>query len=115
MAEEVPGWLERILLPQLSELKGQIREIKGQISEVRGEVREVRGEVRQVNGRVESLAGRMVGEFKAVHTEIQRLDEKISTEVKRLDSRLDGIEENRLLEGKISNIESRLVALEARK
>ena len=67
MAEKVPGWLERILLPQLSELKGEIV----------------------------GLEGRMQGEFKALHAEIKRLDEKIDALDKRTDvtQRLAVVEE----------------------
>jgi hypothetical protein len=49
MAEKIPGWLERILLPQISEL----------------------------NGEVKATNGRMDGEFKAVHSEFKRLDQRI--------------------------------------
>lgn len=49
MAEKIPGWLERIILPQISELKGDIK----------------------------AMDARMEGEFKVVHSEIKRLDQKI--------------------------------------
>lgn len=34
MAEKVPGWLERILLPQISEVKGEIKAIHSEIRRV---------------------------------------------------------------------------------
>jgi len=75
MAEKVPGWLERILLPQISELKG---------------------EVKAINARLE-------GEFKAVHSEIRRLDEKIDS----LDKRMDVVQRLAVVEGKVQELESR--------
>jgi hypothetical protein len=75
MAEKVPGWLERILLPQISELKG---------------------EVKAINARLD-------GEFKAVHSEIRRLDEKIDS----LDKRMDVVQRLAVVEGKVQELESR--------
>jgi hypothetical protein len=75
MAEKVPGWLERILLPQMSELKG---------------------EVKAINARLD-------GEFKAVHSEIRRLDEKIDG----LDKRMDVVQRLAVVEGKVQELESR--------
>ncbi len=75
MAEKVPGWLERVLLPQISELKG---------------------EVRAVNARID-------GEFKAVHSEIGRLEEKIDG----LDKRMDVVQRLAVVEGKVQELETR--------
>jgi hypothetical protein len=75
MAEKVPEWLERILLPQISELKG---------------------EVKATNARLD-------GEFKAVHSEIRRLDEKIDG----LDKRMDFVQRLAIVEGKVSELEGR--------
>lgn len=75
MAQKVPGWLERDLLPQLSELKGEIR----------------------------TLGGGFDGEFKAVHSELRRLDEKIDG----LDKRMGVVQRLAMVEGKISELESR--------
>jgi len=64
MAEKVPGWLERILLPQISGVKGELK---------------------AVNARIDGLEGKMDGEFKAVHSEIRRVDQKIDSLEKRMD------------------------------
>ena len=66
MAEKIPGWLERVLLPQISELKGEVR----------------------------ATNARMDGEFKAVHSEFRRLDQKIDGVDERLRQRIDGVEQN---------------------
>jgi hypothetical protein len=49
--ERVPGWLERILLPRLSEITG---------------------EMKAINAGIEGLDGKLEGEFKAVHSELKR-------------------------------------------
>jgi hypothetical protein len=41
---------------------------------------------------MDGLASRMDGEFRAVHTDIERLVEKTSGEFKRLDQGIDGID-----------------------
>lgn len=61
MAGKVPGWLERVLLPQISELKGELK---------------------AMNARIE-------GEFKVVHSEIKRVEETLGTKIDELDRRVD--------------------------
>ncbi len=78
MAEKIPGWLERVLLPQISEVKGELKAINA----------------------------RMDGEFRAVHSEISRLDEKIDSVDAKLTTRIDAVESN--LTTRIDSVESRL-------
>ena len=57
MAEKVPGWLERVLLPQISEMKGELKAINARID----------------------------GEFRVVHSEIKRVEETLGTKIDELD------------------------------
>jgi predicted nuclease with TOPRIM domain len=82
MAEKVPSWLERVLLPQISEVKGELK---------------------AVSGRIDRLDGRMEGEFKAVHSEIKRLDEK----VEGLEKRMDITQRVAVIETKVHELEAR--------
>ena len=75
MAARVPSWLERVLLPQMNELKGEIR----------------------------ALDARVEGEFKAVHSEIRRLDEKIDS----IDKRMDVTQRVAVIEEKMRELESK--------
>lgn len=61
MAEKIPGWLERILLPQISEVKAELK---------------------ATNARIE-------GEFKVVHSEIKRVEETLGTKIDELNKRMD--------------------------
>jgi len=56
MAEKVPGWLERVLLPQVSEIKEETKALDAKLGGFQAEVE---------------------GEFRAVHSEISRLDQKV--------------------------------------
>jgi hypothetical protein len=85
MAEKVPGWLERILLPQISEIKGEIKLVNVRID----------GLDQKLSERIDGLQGRIEVEFKMVHTEIKRLDERIDSLDRRTDltQRLATVEE----------------------
>lgn len=78
MAEKVPGWLERVLLPQLNEVKGELKAVNARID--------------GVEGKIDGLEGKMEGEFKAVHSEINRLDEKVDGVDRRLGSKIDELD-----------------------
>jgi hypothetical protein len=92
MAEKIPGWLERVLLPQISELKGEIKATNAKID----------------------------GEFKVVHSEIRRLDQKIDGLGQNLGQRTDGVDQRAAASGqsltqridgldqKISNVDKSL-------
>jgi len=57
MAEKVPGWLVRVLLPQISEVKEELK----------------------------AMNARIDGEFKVVHSEIKRVEETLGTKIDELD------------------------------
>ncbi len=90
MAEKVPGWLDRVLLPQISELKGELR----------------------------AMNAKMDAEFRVVHSELGSLDQKLSQRIESLDQklsqRIDGT--NRRLDDsdKKSDMVQRVAVLEAK-
>lgn len=73
ISEKVPGWLERVLLPQMSE---------------------VRGELRAVDAEIGGLERKMEPEFKAVHSGSNRLGERIDGFDRRLGSRIEQLDQN---------------------
>jgi len=79
MAEKVPSWLERILLPQISEVKGELK----------------------------AMNGRIDGEFKAVHSEIRRVEEKLGTKIDELDKRLDVTQRLAVVEEQVKELLAR--------
>jgi chromosome segregation ATPase len=96
LAEKIPGWIERILLPELSELKGEIKVVNAKIEGV-GERLEAKIDSldEKLSAKIDGLEGRMQGELKAVHTEIKRLDDKVDALEQRTDmtQRLAVVEE----------------------
>ena len=101
MAEKAPGWIERLLLPRLSSIEGELKGLKGELNGLKGELNGVRRE--------------MGGEFKAVHSEARRLDEKIDSLRNETLTRFDGIEKRLdfakdlgVLQAKVTELEARL-------
>ena len=108
MAEKVPGWIERLLLPRLSSIEGELKGLKGELNGLKGELNGLRSEL---NG----VRGEMGGEFKAVHSEARRLDEKIDSLRNETITRFDGIEKRLdfardlgVLQAKVTELEARL-------
>ena len=87
MAARVPGWLERVLLPQMNELKGEIK----------------------------ALDAKVDGEFKAMHSEIRRLDEKIDLSNKRLEGKIDALDKRMDVTQRVAVIEEKIREFEAKK
>jgi len=104
MAEKIPGWLERVLLPRLSELKGDVKVVNAKIEWV-GEKLEAKidGLDQKLAARIDALEGRMEGEFKAVHAEITRLD-----------GRIDALEQRTDLTQRLAVVEERFKELRAK-
>jgi predicted transcriptional regulator with HTH domain len=61
MAEKIPGWLQRVLMPQIGEVKGELK----------------------------AMNARMEGDFKVLHSEIMRVEETLGTKIDELDKRMD--------------------------
>jgi hypothetical protein len=87
MAQRVPGWIERPLLPRLSSIEGELKGLRGDVE----------------------------GEFKAIHSENRRLDEKIGsfrnealTKFDSLEKRFDFAKEFGILQAKVTELEARL-------
>ena len=86
MAEKVPGWIERVLLPQISDLKGELK----------------------------AMDAKMDAEFRVVHSELGSLDQKLSQRIdgtnRRLDDsdkKLDVVQRVAVLEAKVQELQSK--------
>jgi len=86
LAARVPGWLERVLMPQMNELKGEIK----------------------------ALDAKIEGEFKAIHSEIRRVDEKIDLSNKRLEGKIDALDKRMDVTQRVAVIEEKMRELETK-
>jgi hypothetical protein len=93
MAEKVPGWLERVLLPQISELKGDVKVVDARII----------GLDAKISNLDEKLSGR-----------IDALDEKIDGVEKRLESKIDAVDKRMDVTQRLAVVETQLKELATR-
>jgi hypothetical protein len=87
MAVGIPGWLERVLLPQMNELKGE----------------------------TEAMNARFEGELKSIRSEIQRIDEKTDSVEKRLEAKIDALDKGTDFPQRGAVIEKNAGGFEAKK
>jgi predicted nucleic acid-binding Zn-ribbon protein len=107
MAEKIPGWFERLLLPRLSALEGEIRAIRG---EMKGEIQGMKGEIQGMKGEIQG----MKGEIQGLRSDIKKVEDTVKIELRRLDERISGIETKMDLVREVEAIKARLDKLEAR-
>jgi BMFP domain-containing protein YqiC len=84
VAEKVPSWVARILLP---ELRAIVKE-------------EVAAEVKRVEEK-------MSGEITALRTDIKRIEDTLSTKVDSLGKMLDLVKQVAVLEAKVKELEAK--------
>ena len=68
MAEKIPSWIERLLLPKLSSLEGELRAFRG----------EVAGELKAVNGRIDSLEKQTLCLRNEINARFDALESKVT-------------------------------------
>jgi len=69
-AEKIPGWIERLLLPKLSEISGDIKAVNGRIDALEF----------NMSTRIDSLESNMntrMYRFEAINTRLDSLDKRI--------------------------------------
>ncbi|MEM2208972.1 MAG: hypothetical protein QXF09_03225 [Nitrososphaerota archaeon] len=66
MAEKIPSWIERILLPKLSEITGEIKAINARIDSLE----------KTFNERFISLRNEMISRFESINIRIDSLEKK---------------------------------------
>lgn len=75
MAEKIPGWIERLLLPRLSSLEGELKAFRG---EVGGQFKEVGGKFEAVNGRIDSLEKQLLSLRSEMNIRFDALESKVT-------------------------------------
>lgn len=96
MAEKTLGWLQRVLLPELSEMKG--------------EVKAVHSEIKRLDGKVDSLRNEMNTRFEAVDSRFESVDRRFEAVV----TRIDGLEKRLDVADRLAKLESEVSILKAR-
>lgn len=110
MAERVPAWLERLVLPRLDALMAELKafraEVAGEFKALHEMLAEFRGgTVRQLkpSGSDEGRSYEASEELEVLHAEVRRLDERIDG----LENQLDLVQRLAAVETKLHEYEKR--------
>ena len=68
MAEKIPGWVERLLLPRLSTIEAKIDRVDGKVDALE----------KVVNARFQSVETQIDAKFRSVETQISKLKERFN-------------------------------------
>jgi len=68
MAEKIPGWIERLLLPRLSTIEAKIDRVDGKVDALE----------KVVNVRFQSVETQIDAKFRSVETQMAELKERFS-------------------------------------
>jgi len=98
-AQKIPTWIERLLLPKLSEISGELKEI--------------RGELKAINTRIDSTDAKVGSLRNETKIEISSLRTEMIVRLDSLEKRMPVIEKLTAMEIKIADLERRFVAAEA--
>lgn len=99
-AEKIPSWIERLLLPKLSEISGDIKGLDIKIESLRNEMKM----------EISSLRNETKTEITSVRKEIESLRTEMNVRLDSIEKRIPVIEKITALEIKIADLEKRLAA-----
>ena len=95
MTEKIPGWLERVLLPKLSEMTGEIKAINVRIDAVD----------EKLGTKIDEMDRRLSANDKHLAEKIEAVDQRLGTKIDDLDKRLDMAQRLAILETKMSELQ----------
>jgi len=75
VAEKIPSWIERLLLPRLSSLEGELKAFRG---EVAGELKTVNGRIDGLDRRIDSVEKQMVSLRNEMNARFDALESKVT-------------------------------------
>jgi DNA repair exonuclease SbcCD ATPase subunit len=99
--EKIPSWLERLLMPKLSEISGEIKALDTKIDSLRSETKT----------EIDAMRKEMLSKFESVYNKFEGLDyrfETINIKLDSLEKRIPVIEEITALKIKVADMEKRL-------
>ena len=96
MAEKIPGWLERVLLPQIGDVKAEIKVVNARIDSLD----------QKLSSRIDNLDQKL-------STKIEEVDKRFSFKIDELDKRLDVTQRLAVVEEQVKEILSRNLCMES--
>jgi len=115
-AEKVPSWIERLLMPQLNEIKGELKSLHARIDALESNMNtrfeslesNMNTRFESVDTKIDSLRNELKGEVSGVQKEISSLRTEMSIKFDSLEKRIPVIEEITALKLRIAEIEKKL-------
>ncbi len=95
--EKVPSWIKQVLMPELSEIKGELKAINTRID--------------STNERIDSLRNEMLSKFEAENIKIDSLTTEMTVRLDSIEKRIPVIEEITALKLKLAEIERKLAVV----
>ncbi len=114
-AEKIPGWIERLLLPKLSEMSGDIKAINVRIDSLESNINTRMDSIEDkiasletnMNIKIDSLRNETKTEIVSVRTEISGMRTEMTVRLDSLEKRIPVIEEITALKLKIADLEKK--------
>jgi uncharacterized protein involved in exopolysaccharide biosynthesis len=102
VAEKVPSWVARILLPELRAIVKEevVAEVKRVEEKMSGEITALRADIKRIEEKMGS-------EIAAIRSDIKRVEDTLSTKVDSLEKRLDLVKQVAVLEAKVKELEAK--------
>jgi chromosome segregation ATPase len=104
-AEKIPGWIERLLMPKLSEISGDIKAINARIDSTNEKIDSLRNETKT---EITSLRTEITSLRNETKMEISSLRTEMTVRLDSIEKRIPVIEEIAALRIKIAEIEKRV-------
>lgn len=97
LAEKIPSWIERLLLPRLSEITGEIKALSAKIESME----------KTLNERITSLRSEMIAKFDSIEKTMNYRFEAVNTRIDSLEKRIPVMEEITAIKIRLSELEKR--------
>ncbi len=108
MAEKVPAWLERLLLPQISELKGEVKVLGTRINSLDEKLSSrIDALDERLSSRINSLDEKLSSRMDGLDTKIDLVDEKLSSKIDELDKRFDMTQRLAVVEAQLKELRAK--------
>ena len=101
MAEKVPGWLERLLLPKLSTIEGELKSINTRID--------------SLGDKIESAEDKLNTRIDSVEDKIDSLRNELKADITRVDQKIDSLSEKMELARDVEKLKVEVAELRRQK
>lgn len=93
LAEKAPGWVTRLLLPEIQEMKGDLKALNAKVN--------------STNERIDSLRNEMKSEISRLDGKIDALGERFETRINVLSEKVDVVREIERMKIEIQELKQR--------